>query len=156
MLQYDFEESVGYWVMLGGQAFQKALNDELLPHGITFRQSQVLGWLVLEGDLSQVELANRMMIEPPTLVGILDRMERDGWISREACAGDRRKKLIRIRPEAATTWAKIVQCARRVRARATRRPFPAPTTNPSQAAASCEPEPWFSGVGPGESHDLNP
>jgi MarR family transcriptional regulator for hemolysin len=120
MLQYDFEESVGYWITLGAQAFQKALNDELLPHGITFRQSQVLGWLVLEGELSQVELANRMTIEPPTLVGILDRMERDGWISREPCVGDRRKKIIRIRPEAAATWAKIVQCARRVRSRATR------------------------------------
>ena len=119
MLQYDFEESVGYWVTLVAQAFQKALNEELLPHGITVRQSQVLGWLVLEGKLSQVELAAKMMIEPPTLVGILDRMERDGWISRVGCPEDRRKKIIRIRPEAATAWEKIVQCARRVRGRAT-------------------------------------
>ena len=35
----------------------------------------------LEGELSQTELAAKMMVEPPTLVGILDRMERDGWIS---------------------------------------------------------------------------
>lgn len=119
MLQYDFEQSVGYWMTLGAAAYQKVLNDELMPHGITFRQTQVLGWLVLEGDLSQVELATRMMIEPPTLVGILDRMERDGWISREACAHDRRKKIIRLGPPAADAWVKIIECARRVRARAT-------------------------------------
>lgn len=119
MLQYDFEESIGYWVTLSAQAFQKALNDELAPHGITFRQSQVLGWLALEGELPQVELANKMLIEPPTLVGILDRMERDGWISRIGCPVDRRKKMVRANAEAEAVWEKVAECARRVRARAT-------------------------------------
>ena len=117
-LEYDFEESVGYWTVLAAHAFQKALNDELAPHGITFRQSQVLAWLALEGELSQVELAGRMMIEPPTLVGVLDRMERDGLINRQAADSDRRRKIIRVNPEAAEVWNKVAGCARRVRARA--------------------------------------
>jgi MarR family transcriptional regulator for hemolysin len=79
----------------------------------------VLGWLALEGELSQTELANRMMVEPPTLVGILDRMERDGWISRHNCPSDRRKNLIRANPAAEPVWEKIVECAFRVRERAT-------------------------------------
>ncbi|MEZ6073592.1 MAG: hypothetical protein R3C10_25775 [Pirellulales bacterium] len=45
--------------------------EELTPHGITFRQMQVMAWLMLEGELSQNELASRMIIEPPTLVGVL-------------------------------------------------------------------------------------
>jgi MarR family transcriptional regulator for hemolysin len=118
VLQYDFEESIGYWLLIGAQAFQRALNEELAPHGVTFRQSQVLGWLALEGQLSQNELAAKMMIEPPTLVGILDRMERDGWISRIACSSDRRKKMIMVNPTAERVWDKIVACAKRVRARA--------------------------------------
>jgi MarR family transcriptional regulator for hemolysin len=117
-LEYDFEESIGYWIVLSSQAFQKALNDELTPHGITFRQSQVLGWLALEGELSQVELAARMMIEPATLVGILDRMERDQWISRSSTAADRRRKVIRASQQAGEVWSKVACCARRVRAHA--------------------------------------
>lgn len=119
MLQYDFENSVGYWICLAQQAHQRALNEELAPHGITFRQAQVLGCLVLDHELSQTELANKLSIEPPTLVGILDRMERDGWIERHSCPDDRRKKLIRATEAAEPVWAKIAECGLAVRARAT-------------------------------------
>jgi MarR family transcriptional regulator for hemolysin len=118
-LHFDFEESIGYWLTLTTQAYHRAVSDELEPHGITYRQSMVLGWLALEGELSQAELAARMMVEPPTLVGILDRMERDGWISRHSCPGDRRKKLIRATTAAEPAWDKIVECAGRVRSQAT-------------------------------------
>lgn len=117
MLDYDFEDSPGYWLIMAAEAYQRAVNDELAPHGITFRQCQVLGYLALEGALSQCELADRMRIEPPTLVGILDRMERDGWIRREPCAEDRRRKRVHPTPEAEPIWAKIVACGRQVRAR---------------------------------------
>ena len=63
--------------------------------------------------------AAKMMVEPPTLVGILDRMERDGWITRHGCVSDRRKKLVRANPAAEPVWDKIVECALRVRERAT-------------------------------------
>jgi MarR family transcriptional regulator, transcriptional regulator for hemolysin len=119
-LQYDFDESIGYWLVLASQAFQKALGDELQPHGITFRQCQVLGWLVLEGELSQRELAERMMIEPATLAGVLDRMERESLVHRQSAARDRRRKLVRISVGANRVWEQAVVCARRVRERAAR------------------------------------
>jgi MarR family transcriptional regulator for hemolysin len=52
------------------------------------------------------------------LVGILDRMERDGWIARHDCPGDRRKNLIRATPAAEPVWEKIIECAMRIRHRA--------------------------------------
>lgn len=116
MLQYNFEESHAYWVVMTAHAFERALNDELAPHGITYRQWQVLGWLAHEGELSQVELADRMRIEPPTLVGILDRMEKAGWIRRTECTDDRRRKLISPTESALPIWSKVVECAKRVRA----------------------------------------
>jgi MarR family transcriptional regulator for hemolysin len=119
VLHHDFEQSVGYWLTMATQAYHRAVTDELVPHGITYRQSMVLGWLALEGELSQTELAAKMMVEPPTLVGILDRMERDGWISRHDCPSDRRKNLIRTNPAAEPVWDKIIDCAMRVRERAT-------------------------------------
>jgi MarR family transcriptional regulator for hemolysin len=115
---YDFEESVGYWMVLASQAFQNSLTEALAPHGITYRQCQVLGWLAVEGELSQVDLASRMMIEPATLVGVLDRMERDGLICRTSAATDRRRKMICASSEAQEVWAKVACCAREVRARA--------------------------------------
>ncbi len=119
MLHYDFDESIGCWLTLATQAYHRAVSEELAPHGITYRQSLVLGWLALEGELSQSELAAKMMVEPPTLVGILDRMERDGWITRHNCPSDRRKNLIRANRAAQPVWEKIVECALRVRERAT-------------------------------------
>ena len=120
MLEYDFENSVGYWVCQASHALLRAFNEELAPQGVTFRQAQVLGCLALEGRLSQTDLAERMRIEPPTLVGILDRMERDGWIRRDGDKSDRRRKLVEVMPAAKPAWTKIVTVAKRVRSRATR------------------------------------
>ncbi|MCI0741648.1 MAG: MarR family transcriptional regulator [Gemmataceae bacterium] len=92
---------------------------ELAPHGITLRQSQVLGWLALKRELTQAQLCELMRLEPPTLVRILDRMERDGWIRRHADTSDRRKKLIRPTPQVRPVWEQIRGCILRVRARAT-------------------------------------
>lgn len=119
MLQYDFEESVGYWITITSHFYQEALNQELIPYEITFRQFQVIGWLVYEGPLSQVELAGRMMIEPPTLVRILDRMERDCWIKRESDPDDRRRKVVKVLPEAKPIWSQMVACLKRLRKKAT-------------------------------------
>ena len=120
MLQYDFEESIGYWITMTSYSYQDALNQELIPYGITFRQFQVIGWLVYAGPLSQVELAERMMIEPPTLVRILDRMERDQWIKRESDPEDRRRKVLQVLPEAKPIWSKMVSCLKRLRKKATK------------------------------------
>lgn len=118
MLQYDFDKSLGYWLMTTWHLYQRTFNEEIAPHGITFRQCQVLGYLALDGPLSQCQLAERMHIEPPTLVGILDRMERDGWIRRVVSEDDRRRKLIHPTQAAEPVWSKIAECGRRARARA--------------------------------------
>ena len=125
MLQYDFQSSIGYWICMTSRAYERAMQQQLVPTGITHRQCQVLCWLALDGPLSQVELAERMSIEPPTLVRVLDRMERDGLLIREACEHDRRVKIIRVLPKAKPVWKKIVQCAQRVRGQAARNLTPA-------------------------------
>jgi MarR family transcriptional regulator, transcriptional regulator for hemolysin len=119
MLDYDFENSVGYWVFATAHALSCAMNEELAAHGITSRQWEVLACISHDGELSQSELAERMHIEAPTLVGVLDRMERDGWIVRVTDDNDRRRKLIRPTPRAEEEWARMVACGLAVRARAT-------------------------------------
>ncbi len=118
MLQYDFEDSIGYWVMSTAHEISRVMNQELAAHGITFRQWEVLVWLSIHGEQSQSVLAERMLVEPPTLVGVLDRMERDGWIERAPVEGDRRKKQIRVTSKVEPMWAKMVACAHRMRSKA--------------------------------------
>ena len=119
MRDYDFEDSTGYWICTTNHLYQRRLDKELAPLGITFRQFQVLGWLVYAGPLSQGELAERMMIEPPTLVRILDRMQSQGWIVRTASTTDRRRKRLQVGPEAKPVWNQVVDCLNRVRSEAT-------------------------------------
>jgi MarR family transcriptional regulator for hemolysin len=119
VLQYDFQESITYWVCMTARALEKALNEELAPQGITMQQARVLGWLSLDGALTQSQLAERLQVEPSTLTGILDRMERAGWIQRETDPADRRKKIVRPAMRVQPVWARITTCGRRVRARAT-------------------------------------
>ena len=119
MLEYDFEKSIGYWVASTAHALRRALDVELSREGITFRQWEVLAWIAAEGEQSQVELADRLCIEAPTLAGILSRMERDGWLVRYACPDDRRCKRIRVTEKAEQVWNKAVECCHLIRSQAT-------------------------------------
>lgn len=115
MLEYDFDASIGYWLTTTHQAYMRAFQERLAPYGITFRQAQVLGWLAYDGPMSQTDLASRMLIEPPSLVGILDRAEEAGLIERRACEVDRRRKLVHLLPASEGAWQLLVRCGREMR-----------------------------------------
>ena len=120
MIEYNFEENVNYWVGLTAHAFKAALNRELADTGVTMRQVEVLACLALEGELAQVDIAEMLHVDPSTLVRVLDRMERDGWVVRHESPVDRRKKVIRATEKVSDTWARIVECGQRIQHRATR------------------------------------
>lgn len=118
-MQYDFENSVGYWVTMTAHSLRRSLDTELAREKITLRQWEVLAWIALEGELSQAELSEKLGIEAPTLAGILSRMERDGWLIRFGCPQDRRKKRIKATEKAEAVWHRMVECCYRVREQAT-------------------------------------
>ena len=115
MLEYDFKESIGYSIAMANRALRKALDAELGHYGITFSQWQILAGLALEGETSQVKLAELIGVEGPTLVRILDRMEQKGWIRRKVSLRDRRQKLISPTKKVEGVWKKMTECAHGVR-----------------------------------------
>jgi MarR family transcriptional regulator for hemolysin len=116
----DTENRPAFSLLCTIRAFESAFNHELQGSGVTFRQAQVLSRLSAHGDLSQTELAEKMQIEPSTLVRILDRMEKNGWIARHDSPTDRRKKVIRATAKVQPEWAHIQASKARVEQRAVR------------------------------------
>jgi DNA-binding MarR family transcriptional regulator len=78
---------------------------------LTFLNQQIGGQVELKGNdiecldqisrhgpISPGELGRRTGLHPATLTGILDRLERGGWIARERSPGDRRSTQLRALP----------------------------------------------------------
>jgi DNA-binding MarR family transcriptional regulator len=62
----------------------------LEPLGIHPGQDRLLSELWLEDGLSQTELIERLSVEPPTVTGTVQRLERDGFVRREPDPRNRR------------------------------------------------------------------
>src|SRR5690606_17678199 len=67
--------------------------------GLTRAQWQAIVRLSREDGIQQKQLAKHLEVTPITLSGLLDRMERDGWIERRDDPEDRRAKRIYLTPK---------------------------------------------------------
>jgi DNA-binding MarR family transcriptional regulator len=76
------EESLGYLLNRVARLMAHQLGEELRPAGVGIGQWAVLMFLWGRDGLSQAELARVVAIEPPTIVRTIDRMVRDGLVTR--------------------------------------------------------------------------
>jgi DNA-binding MarR family transcriptional regulator len=83
--------SLGYQVRYVYRAFVKELAEQLAPHGLTTSQWSAMRVLWETDGLSQVELAQRMMVEKASLTSVLQSMADAGLITRVRNTADRRK-----------------------------------------------------------------
>lgn len=78
-----------------GRGWRKALNALLSEHNLSDATAAPLLALVRHGDkIPQSTLAERVGVEGPTLVRVLDGLEADDLIGRTPDPGDRRIKLV--------------------------------------------------------------
>lgn len=79
---------------------RRALTAAIAPAGITVQQYNVLR--ILRGarpaGLPTLEVADRMIEHAPGITRMMDRLEAQGWVTRERCATDRREVHCRITP----------------------------------------------------------
>jgi DNA-binding MarR family transcriptional regulator len=102
--------------------FWRALEEGLRADGLDLTAGEARALLHVsrcEG-LRQSVLAERMRVEPMTLVGFLDRLERHGYVERVADPQDRRAKQVRMAPAAGDVVARTMAVAQRVKAEVTR------------------------------------
>lgn len=118
MLHYDFDQSVGHWLSMATQSIRRVLGQRLAEQDLTLRQWEVLAWLACHPELSQSQLSECMGIEPPTLAGVVNRMERDGWIDKTNCKDDRRRCRLQPTPRAEAIWNRSVTLSHQVRVQA--------------------------------------
>ena len=91
------------------------LNERLRHTGLNQARWTVLLQLSGSGPVSQRELAERVGVEGPTLVRVLDRLEDQGLITRRACDDDRRIKHIHLTPAAEPVLEEIARISSALR-----------------------------------------
>jgi DNA-binding MarR family transcriptional regulator len=88
--EFVIEDSLGYVINRVARSFAQELAGELRQRGIGIGQWAVLLFLWARDGMSQAELARVVAIEPPTMVRTIDRMVRDGLVTRAPDPADRR------------------------------------------------------------------
>jgi MarR family transcriptional regulator for hemolysin len=98
------------------KTLRDSLDKRLKPLGLSQAKWRTLLYLSLaKKPLTQAELAANMAIEAATLVGLLDRLAKDGWITREKMPNDRRSKIVQLTEKAYKTLEQIHQTANALR-----------------------------------------
>jgi MarR family transcriptional regulator, transcriptional regulator for hemolysin len=116
MQEYDFENSIGFIVNRTARSFVKALDLELHEKvGVTIGQWKVIVMLVKQNGLTQKETADKLGLEGPTLIPIIDKMEKEGLVIRKVDPSDRRNNRIYRTEKADALWDRMMECTSKIR-----------------------------------------
>ena len=88
-------------IVLTGALLAKESDRVLRPGGVTSAQFNLLMLLKYQsrdGSLNQTRLGEMLLVHRSNITGLVDRMEKAGWLRRGPKAGDRRVKKIRLTP----------------------------------------------------------
>lgn len=98
-----------------GLKWRRLMDEELQSLGLTDATWRPLFHLGRLGDgLRQVDLADAMAIQGPSLVRLLDNLERDGLIERREDQQDRRAKIIVMTPAGRPIYEQAMAVAHRL------------------------------------------
>jgi MarR family transcriptional regulator for hemolysin len=97
---------------LATHAWRNELDRRLRPLGLSRSKWMLLMTLARGAEgISQKALAEQLGIESPTLVGLLDRLERDALVERRAAKEDRRVKAVHLSPRGQALIGRIKEIA---------------------------------------------
>lgn len=116
MSTFDYETNPGFIINRTARSLSRSLDIKLRNRvGITFAQWRVLVLLTKTQDaLSQKEIAEGLGLEAPTLIPILDKLQKDGFIERRVDRNDRRNNRIFRAKRTFEIWETTLECASKV------------------------------------------
>jgi MarR family transcriptional regulator for hemolysin len=106
---------IGVQLVQLGRRWRRVLDEELSGYGLTDATWRPLFHLGRLGDgIRQTELAEALGIQGPSLVRLLDNLERDGLIVRREDRGDRRAKSLVMTDTGRRAYEKVRAVTERV------------------------------------------
>jgi MarR family transcriptional regulator for hemolysin len=109
-------EKLGLLLSDTARVWRTKLDQRLRPLGLSQGKWTTLVHLSRGADkLTQKEIAARIGIEEPTLAGILNRLQQDGWVKRKSARHDRRCKTVHLQRRTAAVLDRIFSTARDLR-----------------------------------------
>ena len=93
---FNLDNCVIFITNNASKQMQKYFNERLVKLGSTRVQWIALYYLGKRDSISQVELSKKMNIRSSTVVRLIDRMERDGYVRRVKDIHDRRVTSIKL------------------------------------------------------------
>jgi len=109
--QYNFDNSIGYKVYRTSRAFQKAFDLELRHKvGMTLRQWRVINILVSFNGITQKEIADKLELEAPSLIPMIDKLQSLELVERRSDPKDRRINRIHLTKKAESLYESMHEC----------------------------------------------
>lgn len=102
---YKHQAPLGYLIHEVARLMKRRFEEEAKTHGITLPQWRVLGQIAMHEGITQVQIATATEIDPMTVSGVLDRLDKRGLIDRYADPTDSRAKLARLTAEGEALYA---------------------------------------------------
>lgn len=97
----DVSSALAQSLLLAARRWRTRLNERLRSIGQTDARCAALAEIADCADgVVQRELSQRLGVEEPTVVRLLDALEAQGWVERRAHRLDRRAKVVQITAEA--------------------------------------------------------
>jgi MarR family transcriptional regulator, transcriptional regulator for hemolysin len=110
------KETIGLLLHGAARAWRNKLDERLRPLGLSQAKWRILSHLARnDGKLTQSDLAQRIGVEEPTLVGLLHRLEKEGWVKRRSAAHDRRCKTVHLLRRSNAVLDQIFDAAQELR-----------------------------------------
>jgi MarR family transcriptional regulator, transcriptional regulator for hemolysin len=107
MRRLNPRDSLGFHCNLTVKAFMRALEKRLKGTGVSKAQFLALEQIISSGPLSMSELVDRLCITPATGARLVDRMERDGWVTRQPSSKDGRVKRLVVTQSITELWSEV-------------------------------------------------
>ena len=93
------------------KTWEKAADIELRERfGLAGAKWKVIVALSMKEGITQKHIADMVFVEAPTLVPIIDRMEKEGYLTRQADPSDRRNNLIFMTEKSKDLVDPIIDC----------------------------------------------